>query len=198
MNRSALLATVFFALPLTLEQSLTLVGAEPVILFDGKSLEQWDVLGCEAVVEENAMLLKAGNGLVQTKRQYTNYVFECEWKALRPEQWDSGIYFRYREVPAGRPWPKQYQVNLRQSMEGELVSVPQGKNPVPVNAHEWNRFELTVNGPAAALKVNGREAWKVTGLEVGPGFIALQAEVPGGGQFLFRNVRITELPSTRD
>jgi hypothetical protein len=77
-------------------------------------------------------------------------------------------------------------------MEGELVGFQDGKNTVPLVATEWNRFELTVTGSKASLKVNGKPSWKVDGLETPSGYIALQAEIPGGGQFLFRNVRITE------
>ena len=153
---------------------------EPVSLFDGKTLEGWDVLTCEAVVQDKAILLKAGNGLVQTKRQYGNYVFECEWKALKPDAWDSGIYFRYAEVPQGRPWPDRYQVNLRKGMEGDLVGFADGKNEVHVQPDHWTRFELTVKGSAASLKVNGKQAWQVDGIKVAKGFIALQAEIPGG------------------
>jgi hypothetical protein len=68
-----------------------------------------------------------------------------------------------------------------------------GKSSVPSKPGEWNRFELTVKGAAASLKVNGKPAWQIEGLEEPSGFIAIQAEVPGGGQFLFRNIRITEL-----
>jgi len=53
--------------------------------------------------------------------------------------------------------------------------------------------DLTVKGATAALKVNGKPAWQTDGIETRRGYIALQAEVPGGGQFLFRNIRITEL-----
>jgi hypothetical protein len=51
-----------------------------------------------------------------------------------------------------------------------------------------------VRGTKASLEVNGKPAWSADGLE-GPtaGFIALQSEVPGGGQHYFRNVFITEL-----
>ena len=44
------------------------------------------------------------------------------------------------------------------------------------------------------MEVNGKPAWKADGLE-GPkeGFISLQAEVPNGGQYRFRNIFITEL-----
>ena len=103
------------------------------------------------------------------------------------------MYFRYTDVPKGRPWPARYQVNLRKGMEGNLDGFKDGKNGVPTKAHEWNAFVLTVKGNVAELKVNGQSAWKASGIAVPRGFIALQAEIPGGGQFLFRNIRITEL-----
>ena len=80
-------------------------GAEPVAMFDGKSLDGWDVIGCEAVVQDGAILIKDGNGLVQAKGMFGDFVLEYEWKALSGEMWDSGVYFRYDEVPAGKPWP---------------------------------------------------------------------------------------------
>jgi hypothetical protein len=168
-------------------------AGEPVVLFDGKTLDNWDVITCEATVQDGAILLKSGNGLVQTRKRYADFVFEYEWKALKPERWDSGVYFRYDEVPAGRPWPNKYQVNLQKGREGDLVNFKDGVNPVDLDPHAWNQFELTVKGTTAALKVNGKEAWKVDGIKTPSGFIALQSEVPGGGQFLFRNIRISEL-----
>jgi len=183
------LAVCFVAVP-----CVSSIGADDAVtLFDGKSLKGWKVLTCEAVVEDEAILLKGGNGLVQTEKQYEDYVFEYEWKALKPDAWDSGVYFRFQEVPDGRPWPEKYQVNLRKGMEGDLVGFKEGKNPIPLDARKWNRFELTVRGSKASLKVNGREAWEVEGIQVPRGYIALQAEIPGGGQFLFRNVKIQEL-----
>jgi 3-keto-disaccharide hydrolase len=177
--------------------SVALHANEPVALFDGKTLQGWDVLTCEVEIQDQAILLKGGNGLVQTKKQYGDFVFEFESKALKPDAWDSGVYFRYSKIPEGRPWPDQYQVNLRKGMEGELVGFADGKNKVPVKPGAWNRFELTVKGSIAALKVNGKAAWKVDGIKNASGFIALQAEIPGGGQFLFRNIRIKQLTEER-
>jgi len=171
-----------------------LVGAaEPVCLFDGKTLDGWDVITCEAVVKDGAILLKAGNGLVQAKKCYGDFVLEYEWKALKPDGWDSGLYFRYDEVPQGRPWPKRYQVNLRKDMEGDLGGFRDGKNTVPTKPGDWNKFVLTVKGTTASLQVNGKQAWRIDGIEDPSGYIGIQAEVPHGGQFLFRNIRITEL-----
>jgi hypothetical protein len=166
-------------------------AGEPVSLFDGKSLDGWDVITCEVAVQDGCVLLKGGNGLLQTKQQYADFVFEYEWKALKPDNWDSGVYFRYTEVPSGRPWPARYQVNLRKGMEGNLDGNKAGKNPVPTKPSAWNTFEL--KGATASLKVNGQPAWHAEGIEPAKGYIALQAEIPGGGQFLFRNIRITEL-----
>ena len=172
-----------------------LSAAEPVALFDGKSLDGWDVIGCEAVVQDGAILVKDGNGLIQAKGAFADFVLEYEWKALAADMWDSGVYFRYDEVPEGRPWPKKYQVNLRKGMEGNIDGFPDGKSAVPTKAGDWNKFELTVKGTTASLKVNGQDAWRVDGIEKPSGFIALQAEVPKGGQFLFRNIRVTRLPA---
>jgi hypothetical protein len=168
-------------------------SAAPVALFDGQTLNGWDILTCDAQVQDGAILLKAGDGLVQTERKYRDFILDLEWKALRDDNWDSGIYFRYPNVPTGRPWPQRYQVNLRKGMEGNLDAIPTGKNPVPIKPGEWNRFILTVRGPTAALTVNGSPAWQVDDLEELESHIALQAEVPGGGQFLFRKIQLTDL-----
>jgi hypothetical protein len=165
-----------------------------VCLFDGKTFNGWTVLTCEATVDGGDMFIKEGNGLVQSKRKYTDFVFEFEWKALKPEKWDSGIYFRYDTVPAGKPWPKRYQANLRQGMEGNVGGLKGAESKGLVKDHEWNSFKLTVRGTQAELEINGKPAWKADGLEeTKEGYIGIQAEVPGGGQHRFRNIYITEL-----
>ncbi|MCX6899479.1 MAG: DUF1080 domain-containing protein [Verrucomicrobia bacterium] len=165
-----------------------------VSLFDGKSLAGWTVLTCEATVDNGDMFIKEGNGLVQSVRKYADFIFEFEWKALKSEKWDSGIYFRYDTIPTGKPWPKRYQANLRQSDEGNVGGLKGAKSEGLIKPGEWNRFKLTVRGTQAGMEINGKPAWKADGLE-GPkeGFIAVQAEVPGGGQHRFRNIYVTEL-----
>ena len=165
-----------------------------VALFDGSDLDVWDVLKCEAVVDNGEILLKGGNGLVQTKKKYKDYVFEYEWKALKDDKWDSGIYFRYDSVPADKPWPPRYQANLLKGDEGNVAGLKGATSKGLCKDHEWNSSKLTVRGSTAEMEINGKPAWKATGLE-GPewSYIAIQSEVPGGGQFRFRNIYITEL-----
>ena len=165
-----------------------------VALFDGKNLDQWDVLKCEAVIDQGEILIKAGNGLVQTRKKYSDFIIEYEWKALKDDNWDSGIYFRYDSVPDNQPWPARYQANLRKGDEGNVGGLKGATSQGLFKNGEWNSFRLTVRGTTAEMQINGKPAWKAAGL-AGPqtGFISLQAEVPNGGQNRFRNIYITEL-----
>jgi len=194
MKKSCIFYAVLTALTLSGASCQMFDSQKAISLFDGKTLAGWTVINCEAVVDNGEILLKAGNGLVQTEAQYTDFVLEFECKALRENKWDSGVYFRYKTVPENRPWPQRYQVNLRQGMEGNVGSLPDAKSEGLVNAGDWNHYKLTVEGAEASLEINGNPAWSAEGLEnPQPGYIALQAEVPGGGQFRFRNIYITEL-----
>lgn len=169
-------------------------AAPRVALFDGKNLDSWDVLKCEAVVDNSSLLIKAGNGVVQSKKKYGDFVLEFEWKALKDDKWDSGVYFRYESIPQDKPWPARYQANMRKGDEGNVGGLKGATSQGLFKNGEWNSFKLTVRGTKAEMEINGKPAWKGEGLE-GPkeGYIALQSEVPGGGQCLFRNIYITEL-----
>ena len=167
-----------------------------VSLFNEKNLDGWTVLKCEAEVQGGNIFIKDGNGLVQSAKKYQNFVLEYEWKALGKDKWDSGVYFRYTSVPNGRPWPKRYQANLLKGKEGDVGGIKGASSKGLLKDREWNKFKLTVDGAKISLMINEKEAWKGEGLEdLAAGFIALQAEVPGGGQHLFRNIFITELES---
>jgi len=169
-----------------------------VPLFNGKNLDGWTVLKCEAEVKDGNMFIKSGNGLVQSEKKYQNFVLEYEWKALGEDKWDSGVYFRYNEVPKGRPWPKRYQANLLKGKEGDVGGIKGASSKGLLKDREWNKFKLIVKGTKISLTINEKEAWKGEGLEdLEAGFIAVQAEVPGGGQHLFRNIFITELEASK-
>ena len=191
-------SSVFFSLTIAAALLTSCSVSEPrqkrVALFDGKTLNGWTLVTCEAEVDGGDILLKAGNGLVQTEKKYGNFILEFDWKALRDAKWDSGVYFRYDTIPPKRPWPARYQVNLMQGMEGNLADLQGAKSEGLVRDGQWNRFKLTVRGSKASLEINGKPAWEADGLgEPAAGYIALQAEVPGGGQYRFRNIYLTEL-----
>lgn len=164
----------------------------PESLFDGKTLDRWEVLTSEIEVRDECIFIKEGNGILLADKEYGDFTLECDWKALNPEMWDSGIYFRCDMPPEGRPWPTKYQVNMRKELEGSMGGVPHTVTEL-YKPGEWNHFKLTVVGSVASLEFNGEKAWEYDGIETARGHLCLQAEVPGGGQFLFKNVTIVDL-----
>jgi hypothetical protein len=181
--------------------SLTLAGAafaqEPVSLFDGKTLNGWKVVTCEAEVVDGAILLKAGNGYLQAEKPYGDFVFACDWKAHNTNMWDSGVYFRAGEPVGKFPWPKEHQVNMRRGQEGTISGADKAKAASLYKPGEWNHYTLTVKGQTAELEFNGEKAWSRGGIVPAKGNLCLQAEVPGGGQFLFKNLTIVDLDAAK-
>jgi hypothetical protein len=171
-------------------------GGEPEFkpLFDGKTLNGWTVTDCEATVEEGVLLLKDGNGMVRTNGKYADFVLEWECQPVKSEAWDSGVFVRFDlPYPKGRNWPSRYQVNLKQGEEGNMKDLKGAASKGLVKAGEWNHYSLNVQGGNATLAINGKEAWKAEGIKVKEGYIGLQAEIPAGGQYRFRNLKIAEL-----
>lgn len=162
-------------------------------LFNGQDLRGWHVTGCEVEVEEGTLVLRSGNGLVRTDHRYGDFVLEWSVKPLAAENWDSGVFFRAPLPPEGRPWPRRYQVNLRQGQEGNVGGLPGATSRGLFRPGEWNQFRLRVVGTTASLEINGQPAWKTDGIENPAGYIGLQAEVPGGGPFAFKDIYVTEL-----
>ncbi|MEX2113157.1 MAG: DUF1080 domain-containing protein [Pirellulales bacterium] len=162
-------------------------------LFNGRDFDGWQVTGCEAVVEDGLLVLKAGDGFVRTNERHGDFVLELDWKARRASKYDSGIYIR-ADLPAeGKPWPSRYQINLLEGKEGNINGLAGAESKGLARPGEWNHFKITVVGDTAALEINGTPAWKATGLENADGYIGLQSEVDGGGQFEFREIKLTDL-----
>ncbi|NQT15466.1 MAG: DUF1080 domain-containing protein, partial [Planctomycetes bacterium] len=190
--------TACIACLLVLTLSALALAGEPgprVKVFNGKDFDGWQVVKCEAAVEDGAMVLVDGNGLVRLDNRYDDFILEFKYKARGEEKWDSGVYFRCDMPPIEekRPWPRRYQANLLKGMEGNVNSLPGAKSEGLTKPGEWNEMKLTVEGPAAKLEINGQPAWEAEGLEQYEGIIAIQAEVPGGGQFEFKDIYVTEL-----
>lgn len=162
-------------------------------LFNGKNLQGWKALHCEAAVEDGKLVITGGDGLLRSESRYRNFVLELDYKPRKGEKYDSGIYFRAEEPEAGKPFPSRYQVNLKEGDELNLIRFPQAKSTGLVKPGDWNHVKLTVLGDRAACEINGKEAWATDGIEAEDGYLGLQVEVPLGGQFEFKNIQVTEI-----
>ncbi|MDB5338536.1 MAG: hypothetical protein JWN70_4155 [Planctomycetaceae bacterium] len=162
-------------------------------LFDGKSLDGWNIENkCEADVVDGQLRLKAGNGWLRSDHQYSDFKLHVEWKALQAAKYDAGIFIR--SAGEGDPYPKpSYQINLLQGKEGNIGSLSGATSTGLVKEGDWNAFDITVVGDTVALEINGKPAYKTGGLTAKTGYVGFQIEVPAGGQYLIRNIRMTEL-----
>ncbi|MGO8752276.1 MAG: DUF1080 domain-containing protein [Thermoguttaceae bacterium] len=191
--RLALLAAAICLFPCTLPAEEAAKTEEQFVsLFDGKTLDGWKVENCQAGVKDGCIFLEAGNGWVRTEKQYGDFVLELDWKAVKTDMYDSGVYIRAVPPKAKQPWPAKNQVNLRQDLMGNIKEIKEAVARVDlVKQGEWNHFRLTVIGKTAALEINGKPAWKINNMKPPVGYVGLQCEVPGGGQFYFRDIRIS-------
>jgi hypothetical protein len=165
-----------------------------VSLFNGKDLSGWAAVHEVTFVVTNGNLrLVDGMGWLRTQKQYTDFVFEAEWRALVP-QYDSGFFVR--AGLEGKPWPTDgWQINLASNALGALVRgyktvVPAETPRMPLN--KWVKFRMEVRGKKITLDVDGERAWEFNALDAQRGYIGIQAE---GKSFDFRNLRLRELGS---
>lgn len=174
-------------------QTATAAGGYAYSLFDGHTLNGWTAEnGCKATVKNGEILLESGNGWLRSDQTYSDFMLHIEWKALQTQNYDAGIYLR--AGGEGSPFPKRgYQANLLQGQEGNIGKLKGAASRGLANpAGEWNAFDMTVVGDTVEMKINGKPAYKVGGITEKSGYIGIQIEVPQGGQFLIKNIRVTE------
>ncbi|PWU17327.1 MAG: hypothetical protein C5B50_11605 [Verrucomicrobia bacterium] len=158
-------------------------------LFNGKDLTGWVVMNHGSFLVTNGLLrLTGGKGWLRTTSQFTDFIFEAEWRAL-DSGYDSGFFVRARSD--GDPWPDDvWQINLDRRAIGALVKgtktvVPAETPPMPLN--QWVKFRIEARGSKLTLDVNGERAWEFNAFDARPGYIGIQAE---GKAFEFRDIRI--------
>jgi len=188
--RRLLWIALLFPMPLA-------AAAEPVgvttTLFTGDNLDAWHITGCDVAVEDGLLVAKGGDGFVRSNSRYRDFVLQLDYRPRQKEKYDAGIYIRAELPPEGRPWPTQYQVNLKQGDELNLIKFPKARSTGLAKPGEWNHVKLTVIADKAKMEINSQPAWETDGLEARDGYIGIQVEVPGGGQFEFKDIAITEI-----
>ena len=179
--------------PQTVRAADTTPGGFSRSLFDGVSLHGWSIENdCDVDVVDGCLRLKAGDGWLRSHQSYRDFELHLEWKALQAAHYDAGIYIR--SARDGKPFPKPaHQVNLLQGKEGNIGNLPGAESTGLVKPGDWNAFDLRVVGDTVSLKINGEAAYSVSGLQPADGYLGFQVEVPKGGQFLLRNIRVVEL-----
>ncbi|MCS7160336.1 MAG: DUF1080 domain-containing protein [Gemmatales bacterium] len=195
-------------------------NAKAIPLFNGKDFTGWqkfvdpkskadpDVI----FTIRNGTIVVDGsvNGYLITEKEYGDYVLTLEWR------WGDKVY-RGRNsgvfVHVSGPdqiWPKGVEAQLMSGRAGDFWLVggfklnvdPKRQDP-KIDRHyfrlkenvekplgEWNRYEITCDGPTVRLVINGQLVNEGTDAEATKGKILLQSE---GAEIHFRNIFLTPL-----
>jgi hypothetical protein len=197
-------------------------------LFDGRTLDGWVQRGGKARyhVEDGAIVgtsvPNTPNSFLCTKRDYTNFVLELEFKV--DEGLNSGVQIRSQaldhptafagkggrevKVPAGKVHGLQVEIDPSNRAWTGGVQEEGGRgwlNDLQGNENarkafkkgQWNHFRIECRGDSIKTALNGVPAADLKDSRVRSGFIALQVHGVGGRtnpmEVRFRNLQIKEL-----
>ncbi len=200
--------------------ALSAAGAEPgfVSLFDGKTLDGWQIVGQKGtgyLVENGLLVCPAdGGGNLFTTREYSNFVLRFEFRLFEGSNNGIGIRaplegdaaYAGMEIQILDDGAPRYQGKLRPAQyHGSIYDVIPAKQGFKNPTGEWNREEITAKGRLVTVVLNGTTIVdadldsvhdpavlkKHPGLARSSGHIGLLGH---GTRVEFRDFRIRELP----
>ena len=131
-----------------------------IVLFDGKSLDNWNQIGdANWRIEDGVAVADKGDGFLVSKNAYGDF-------QLRAEFWvddaaNSGIFIRCTD-PAKVGGATAYEVNIWDQRPdptygtGAIVNVAK-VSPMPKTAGKWNVYEITAKGSTFTVVLNGQK-----------------------------------------
>lgn len=190
------------------------------LLFDGKSMEKWDVTPALAkvwsVVDGTIKCdSSAAGGTLLTKEDFPDFILRAEFRA-NPDV-NSGIMLRnprpHPVDPSADPKAKKkagggqgYEVQIRDKDPGHysggsfltasLVNVQKAPETAKIKPGEWNTFEITAQGDHFVIIYNGQQVVDAHDSKLTNGAIGLQLAHPEdarGADIEFRNLKLKRL-----
>ncbi len=202
---------------LALFLSLLPLHAEPVALFDGKTLDGWDYDPKLWRVEDG--MIAGGslteqvthNDFIATKKSYANFELHVTLRLSGTGFVNSGVQIRSIRK-AGSPEMSGYQVDYGKGWYGKLYdesrrgkvlaeSVDQKAAEAAIHEGDWNEYRIRAEGRHIQSWINGVKGLDYTEPDLQipqDGLIGIQ--IHGGGKALVqvKAVTIEELPPTPD
>jgi hypothetical protein len=133
-------------------------GFQP--LFNGKDLTGWTNAGGKApgagwVVEDGALVRKAGGGDIWTKDRFGDFVLDLEFKTAG----NSGVFIRTDKTTDNVQTGIEVQVDNPAKTPGKhsVGAIYDLVAPVKINAKkgDWNRMVVTARGNLLTVVING-------------------------------------------
>jgi hypothetical protein len=185
-----------------------------MLLFDGKTLDKWDVTPELAkvwkVVDGTIKAdLSGDGGTLLSKEEFANFALKVEFRAHADI--NSGIILRSPrrgETPASgqKPVPG-YELQIRDRnpgnyssgdfLTGSVVNVSKAPHDVKIIPGQWNTIEAVVNGDHFEVTFNGRKVADGRDSRRASGVLGLQLAHPEDvrhASLEFRNLKVRRLP----
>lgn len=195
------------------------VQAEPVSIFDGKTLDGWDFDPAMWRVEDGVITggsttekIKK-NDFISTKKSYQNFELKLKIKVSgdpKTGMLNSGIQIRSvraeggamsgYQVDCGEGWfGKIYDEHRRNKVIWSPTPEQQAALDKAIDVFGWNEYRIRAEGPRIQTWINGVHCMDYT--EADPnialdGVIAPQVHSGGACLVQFKDVTIEELPAT--
>ncbi len=175
-------------------------GPEAQSLFDGQSLDAWDLPAENLWWDVKDGVLKAhsdpslAGSILWTKQSYKDFVMELDFK-FGEGTVDSGVFVRDET--------QQIQIGISGSLKRDMTASPYiAKKGYPVEAEgvaellkldDWNHMKIQAKGPEYKVWLNGKEVMTyVSENAVAEGPIGLQVHPKKEMSIDFRNLTVTE------
>jgi hypothetical protein len=206
-----------FILPLVVIASLLhffgLAAAEPMQLFDGKTLAGWEGdtkntwrIEEGAIVGGSLDTVVPRNEFLCTKKTFADFELKVKFKLLGdPKQANAGIQFRTKRIPNHHE-VSGYQADVGQHYWGALydesrrnrVLAQPEKNLIDkaVRHDDWNDYVIRCEGPRIRLWLNGVLTVDYTEKDAKierAGIIAVQIHGGAKAKAYYKNITIEEL-----
>ena len=162
-------------------------------LFDGSSLDGWNVLGdANWELADGAVQADSGRGFLVTADSYADFELTLEFWVDEPA--NSGIFIRCADSQSVAD-SNSYEVNIYDTRPDQTYrtgGIVHFAAPMSVinSAGRWNTYEIRAEGPRLTIRLNGTLTVDMEDSTYASGAIALQY---GAGVVKFRNVRIRVL-----
>ena len=170
--------------------------AEWTVLFDGSSLDGWDVVGganWSLDESDGSVMADMGEqGFLVTPDSYSNFELMLEFWVDEPA--NSGVFIRC-QAPEAIAADNAYEVNIYDTRPdqtyrtGSIVNFAPPSESIDAGG-QWNTFEIRADGTNLVVIMNGVETVNIEDDTYQDGPIGLQY---GSGIVKFRNVQVRPL-----
>ena len=193
MTRTTALVVGTILVGLATFQPATSAQGAWTTMFDGKSLNGWNLVGdANWEVVDGVIQANKGTGFLVTPAPYTNFQITLDFWVT--DDANSGVFIRC-EDPKNIGAANAYEVNIfdkrpdQSYRTGGIVDVAKPASVV-MTGGKWNSFDITARGTKLTVLLNGMKMVDVDDAKHPRGPIALQY---GAGTVKFRNVRVRTL-----